>query len=329
MKKQTLTKGLIGVAILGSSALISCTNPKNTNPIKTDSETTTVVNIESTTEPLFSDTTMVMHIGDDTDFAFLIGEGSQPYMTISINFRGGIMAYWGDVEHRVYCMDISMDELKQTILGRFKEGDTPKENELFHVEFDRSTSKDIILALKDMLLEIGVNRCEVPTIHDILNTPIVPPPPKVVTLTEVTNIVEDNAEIEETTIVYSEDQAEFIETSETTKAEEDETEKIHQMAEQQPEFPGGMAELLKYLQGSIKYPADCRKEGIAGRVIVQFVVNKDGSISDAYVVKSVDPRLDAEALRVVNAMPNWIPGKQKGKQVRVRFTLPVTFRLQN
>ena len=100
------------------------------------------------------------------------------------------------------------------------------------------------------------------------------------------------------------------------------------VVEEQPEYPGGMQELMKYLQKEIRYPKEAQALGIQGRVIVQFVVNKDGSICDAKVVKPVDPQLEAEAVRVVRSMPNWIPGKQRGEPVRVRFTLPVMFRLQ-
>ena len=102
---------------------------------------------------------------------------------------------------------------------------------------------------------------------------------------------------------------------------------IFQVVEEQPMFPGGMGELMKYLQKEIKYPKEAQEQGVQGRVIVQFVVNKDGSITEAKVMKSVHPLLDAEALRVMGTMPNWTPGKQKGEPVRVRFTLPVSFRL--
>ena len=102
---------------------------------------------------------------------------------------------------------------------------------------------------------------------------------------------------------------------------------IFQVVEEQPMFPGGMQELMTFLQTSIRYPKEAQERGLQGRVIVQFVVNKDGSICDEKVVRSVDPQLDAEALRVVRSMPNWTPGKQRGEAVRVRFTLPVTFRL--
>lgn len=90
-----------------------------------------------------------------------------------------------------------------------------------------------------------------------------------------------------------------------------------------------MSELMKYLQKEIKYPKEAQEQGKQGRVIVEFVVEKNGSITEAKVMKPVDPLLDAEALRVVSAMPNWNPGKQRGKEVRTRFTLPVTFRLSN
>ena len=95
-----------------------------------------------------------------------------------------------------------------------------------------------------------------------------------------------------------------------------------------PEFPGGMAELMKYLQKNIKYPTISQENGVQGRVIVQFVVNRDGSIVDPVVLRSVDPYLDKEALRVVSTMPKWKPGEPRGKPVRVKFTLPVQFRLQ-
>ena len=103
---------------------------------------------------------------------------------------------------------------------------------------------------------------------------------------------------------------------------------IFQVVEEQPMFPGGMEEMMKFLQQNTKYPKEAQDKGIQGRVIVQFVVNKDGSISDTKVLKAVDPQLDAEALRVVNAMPNWTPGKNKGEPVRTYFTIPVVFKLK-
>ena len=159
----------------------------------------------------------------------------------------------------------------------------------------------------------------------------IPPPPQAVTQAEVLNIVEDDAPIEETTIVSAEDQAEFVEITEDIPIVVEEPEKeeeIFQVVENQPEFPGGMAELMKYLQKNIKYPTVCQEQGIQGRVIVQFVVNSDGSIVDPQVVKPVNPYLDKEALRVVSSMPNWKPGRQRGKAVSCKYTVPVSFRLQ-
>ncbi len=104
---------------------------------------------------------------------------------------------------------------------------------------------------------------------------------------------------------------------------------IFNVVEHQPEYPGGMGELMKFIQRNIRYPKEAQDQGKQGRVIVVFVVEKDGSITDAEVLKPVDPLLDAEALRIVNMMPKWTPGKQRGKEVRVRFTIPVTFRLSN
>ena len=110
--------------------------------------------------------------------------------------------------------------------------------------------------------------------------------------------------------------------------EEVEEEKVFDVVEQMPDFPGGMSALMTYLSKHIKYPVVAEENGIQGRVIVTFVVEKDGSITDVQVIKSVDPSLDKEAKRVVSTMPKWIPGKQNGSAVRVKYTLPVTFRLQ-
>ena len=108
---------------------------------------------------------------------------------------------------------------------------------------------------------------------------------------------------------------------------EEET-KVFDVVEQMPSFPGGPSALFEYLSKNIKYPVVAEENGIQGRVIVSFVVERDGSITDVRVVKSVDPSLDKEAQRVVKSMPRWIPGKQNGSAVRVKYTVPVTFRLQ-
>lgn len=100
------------------------------------------------------------------------------------------------------------------------------------------------------------------------------------------------------------------------------------VAEQMPSFPGGDRKLMEYLSENIRYPEECEEICVQGRVIVSFIVEKDGSISNVKVAKSLDPLLDKEAVRVVSGMPKWIPGRQNGVAVRVRYIIPVTFRLQ-
>lgn len=108
----------------------------------------------------------------------------------------------------------------------------------------------------------------------------------------------------------------------------EEENKVFDIVEQQPLFPGGPAALMKYLSENTKYPVVAQENGVQGRVTVQFVVEKDGSISDVHVLRGVDPSLDKEAVRVVKSMPRWIPGKQNGITVRVYYRVPVLFRLQ-
>lgn len=108
----------------------------------------------------------------------------------------------------------------------------------------------------------------------------------------------------------------------------EEENKVFDIVEQQPLFPGGPAALMKYLSDNTKYPVVAQENGVQGRVTVQFVVEKDGSISDVHVLRGVDPSLDKEAVRVVKSMPRWTPGKQNGITVRVNYRVPVLFRLQ-
>lgn len=110
--------------------------------------------------------------------------------------------------------------------------------------------------------------------------------------------------------------------------EEKEPEKPFQSVEQMPQFPGGDAELLKFVSSNLRYPTIAAENGIEGLVVVRFVVNKDGVVSDAEVLRSLDPSCDKEAIRVVKSMPKWVPGKQNGRNVAVYYTLPVRFQLQ-
>lgn len=105
-------------------------------------------------------------------------------------------------------------------------------------------------------------------------------------------------------------------------------EEVYEVVEKMPEFPdGGMSGLMKYLSANIRYPEAAHKAGTQGRVTVQFVVGKDGSIGNVSILRGVDPALDAEAIRVISGMPKWKPGTQKGEPVNVRYTVPVMFRL--
>ena len=159
-----------------------------------------------------------------------------------------------------------------------------------------------------------------------------PPPPAAPPIAETLTIVEDDADVEETTIATSEDTNQAVEIKYVPVAveeEEPEEQTIFEVVEQMPEFPnGGMAGLMQYLSKNIKYPTIAQENGTQGRVTVQFVVNRDGSIVDAKVLRGVDPYLDKEAIRVISSMPKWKPGMQRGKAVRVKYTVPVMFRLQ-
>lgn len=133
--------------------------------------------------------------------------------------------------------------------------------------------------------------------------------------------VEGNDEVGGEVLKAKED----IKAPEPPKHEEN---KIFTVVEQMPMYPGGDAALMQYLSSNIHYPAVAAENGVQGRVVVGFVVERDGSITDVNVMRSVDPSLDREAVRVVKNMPRWTPGKQNGSAVRVKYQVPVTFRLQ-
>ena len=103
--------------------------------------------------------------------------------------------------------------------------------------------------------------------------------------------------------------------------------KVYDIVEVMPQFPGGQGELMKFLRNNVKYPAEAQKKKIEGRVIVGFVVDKKGRVVNPMVERSVHPLLDAEALRVIKRMPKWKPGKVNGEPVNVKYRLPITFKL--
>ena len=184
----------------------------------------------------------------------------------------------------------------------------------------RDLKIDMSQAIQDVVFEE-----EIPlTMQEEKPTPPPPQQQEPQKVEEILNIVKNDANVEESVISSSEETGEVIEIKQVAPVIEEEEiveEEIFQVVE---EMPG----LMQYLGRNIKYPAIAQENGIQGRVVVQFVVEKDGSIANPVVVKSVDPSLDKEAIRVISTMPKWKPGKQRGKAVRVKYTVPVTFRLQ-
>ncbi len=156
-----------------------------------------------------------------------------------------------------------------------------------------------------------------------------PPPPPPPAPTTVIDIVEDEKEIDEEMVIpdleVTEDtQIETIEDVHEEVAEE----QIFTIVEEMPSFPGGDAALMKYLGNSIKYPAIAKDAGIQGTVYVTFVVDEKGNVKDVKVLRSIGGGCDEEAIRVVENMPKWKPGKQRGKPVKVQYNLPIRFTLR-
>lgn len=158
-----------------------------------------------------------------------------------------------------------------------------------------------------------------------------PPPPPETKVVDILEIVKNDIEVTDKVSTVAEDMNATHEIVWIAPVVETETvveDIIHVSVEVMPEFPGGTAALMKYLGSNIKYPTISQETGSQGKVIVQFVVDKDGTISNPAVVRGVDPHLDKEAIRVISSMPKWTPGVQNGKKVRVKYTVPVSFRLQ-
>ncbi len=161
-------------------------------------------------------------------------------------------------------------------------------------------------------------------------TPPPPPPPAPEVIEEI-EIVEDDKETETVEFTTEDDEKtvqEVVAAPVQIEEEEEEDNVVFQVVEKNPEFPGGTKALFEYISGEMKYPRIAAENNIQGRVVCQFTVWKDGTIKDIAVVRGVDPSLDREAIRVIQSMPKWTPGKQRGKAVNVRFTLPIMFRLQ-
>ena len=157
-----------------------------------------------------------------------------------------------------------------------------------------------------------------------------PPPPQAPPAEEVLEIIENDSQVEESTIQASDDTNAAVEVKYTpveVEEEEVDEQEIFTIVEEMPEFPGGQAAALKWIANELKYPAIAQENGVQGRVTVRFTINADGSVVDPVILRGVDPHLDKEALRVIGKMPKWKPGKQRGKAVRVSYNLPVRFKL--
>jgi protein TonB len=168
------------------------------------------------------------------------------------------------------------------------------------------------LNLDDMEEEI------IPITKQEVKPPPPPPPPP-----EVIEIVEDDVEIEDEIEIEDTESDEDVE----IEIEEEDDEEFFMVVENMPEFPGGDLGLMKYIQKNVKYPAIAKEYNITGKVYVSFIVDKKGSVTNVKIVRGVDKNLDAEAMRVVKSLPKYKPGKQRGKSVRVMFTIPINFTL--
>ncbi len=193
--------------------------------------------------------------------------------------------------------------------------------------FEWST-KDVSNEKFDMIEEAAAEEDITPiTRPEEVKPPPPPPPPKVA---DVLNIVEDDVEIDEELDIEDQDIDEDTEVNfeNIEEDQEEEEEAVFFIVEDMPKFPGGPAALRKYLKKTVEYPIIAQENGIQGRVFVKFVVGKDGSVTNVEISRGADPSLDKEAIRVVKAMPKWEPGRQRGKAVRVSYTVPINFQLQ-
>ena len=158
----------------------------------------------------------------------------------------------------------------------------------------------------------------IPITKQEIKPPPPPPPPP-----EVIEIVEDEVEIEEELEIEDTESDEDI----AIEIEEESDDDFFMVVENMPEFPGGDQGLMRYIQKNVKYPPIAKEYNITGKVYIQFIVDKTGSVTNVKVVRGVDKNLDAEAVRVVSSLPKYKPGKQRGKAVRVMFTIPINFTL--
>jgi len=191
------------------------------------------------------------------------------------------------------------------------------------------TTTDVDISQFEMVEDLEAEEEIMPiTRQEEVKPPPPPPPPKVA---DVLNIVEDDVELDEELDIEDTEMEEDTEVDFSDLAmdeEEAEDAPVFFIVEEMPEFPGGEEALRKFIATSVKYPVIAQENGIQGRVYVSFVVNTKGKVTDVKIARGVDPNLDKEAIRVGNSMPAWKPGKQRGKAVKVSYTVPINFVLQ-
>ena len=192
------------------------------------------------------------------------------------------------------------------------------------------TSTDVNVDLEAAEEEVAVEEEIIPiTSQEEVKPPPPPPPPAVA---DILNIVDDDVELDlELEIMDTEmNQDAMVDFTVVYEVPEETREdgEIFIIVEEMPEFPGGEGELQKYLASSVRYPVIAQENGIQGRVYIQFVIKPRGEVTNVTILRGVDPSLDREAVRVVEAMPKWKPGKQRNRPVRVSYTVPINFVLQ-
>lgn len=192
------------------------------------------------------------------------------------------------------------------------------------------TERNVTYTISDLVSDPDFFEELVPVTYN-QDKPLPPPPPPAAVNPEELNIVDNQSTETETLIAASDptDEPVVIPTPIDVPEEVVDEETAFVIVEEMPVFGSGTADLMKYLSSNIKYPTVSAEQGVQGKVVVQFVVGTSGEILNPVVVKSVDPYLDKEAIRVISSMPKWKPGRQRGKAVRVKYTVPVVFRLQN
>ena len=191
------------------------------------------------------------------------------------------------------------------------------------------TTTDVAVSSMQMAEDVAAEEEIIPvTRQEEVKPPPPPPPPKG---SDVLNIVDDDVELDDELVLMDTESNENITVdykAVEVQEEEEADAPVFFIVEEMPVFPGGEEALRKYIAQSVKYPAIAQENGIQGRVFVAFVVNTKGEVTDVKIARGVDPNLDKEAIRVVNSMPKWSPGKQRGKAVKVSYTVPINFVLQ-